>query len=228
MDTVPFLPPDASKISSFPLDCRNQADGLTLLSTVSNACIAAAFFDPQYRGVLDKLSYGNEGIGRGMGRCGLPQMSHETILSFLAELDRVLVPSGHLFLWVDKFHLCEDVSSWFAGTDLSIVDMITWNKQKMGMGYRTRRMAEYLLVLQKQPRRAKGCWMNHSIPDVWTEKVKKSHAHSKPIELQKELIRATTHEGDTVLDPAAGGYSVLFACAATNRRFLGCDIIDEG
>lgn len=210
----------------YPVNCQNRADGLALLAAVSDSCIAAAFFDPQYRGVLDKLSYGNEGVSRGKGRCGLAQMSHDTILLFLRELSRVLRPSGHLFLWVDKFHLCEDVSSWFAGTSLDVVDLITWNKQKMGMGYRSRRTAEYLLVLQKEPRRAKGCWTNHSIPDVWNESVKKTHAHSKPVELQKQLILATTNAQDIVLDPAAGGYSVLEACRAAGRTFLGCDIED--
>lgn len=38
------------------------------------------------------------------------------------------------------------------------------------------------------------------------------------------IICATTREGDYVLDPAAGSYSVLEACKLTNRNFLGCDI----
>lgn len=48
----------------------------------------------------------------------------------------------------------------------------------------------------KKPVRAKGCWLSHSIPDVWLEKITKTHPHSKPIELQKVLILATTEEGD--------------------------------
>jgi site-specific DNA-methyltransferase (adenine-specific) len=42
--------------------------------------------------------------------------------------------------------------------------------------------------------------------------------------LQARLIEALTNPGDIVLDPAAGGYTVLDACARTGRRFLGCDI----
>ena len=41
---------------------RNKADGLTLLASLPEQSIKTAFFDPQYRGVLDKLSYGNEGV----------------------------------------------------------------------------------------------------------------------------------------------------------------------
>lgn len=128
------------------------------------------FFDPQYRGVLDKLKYGNEGKGRGKARCELEQMDEETIINFIEEIDRVLKNSGHLFLWVDKFHLCQGVLSWFVNTNLNLVDMIVWDKGKIGMGYRTRRKSEYLIVLQKSPVKAKGYWNDHAIPDVWEEK----------------------------------------------------------
>lgn len=151
-------------------------------------------------------------------------MSDETIEKFIKEIDRVLFPSGYLFLWVDKFILCQGIDTWLASTSLSIVDLITWNKLKIGMGYRTRRKSEYLIILQKKPIRAKSTWILHNIPDVWDEKVVKIHTHSKPIELQKQLILATTDENDYILDPASGGYSVFEACRTINRNFIGCDI----
>ena len=72
--------------------------------------------------------------------------------------------------------------------------------------------------------RAKACWTDHSIPDVWREAATKNHPHGKPVELQKRLIEAVTRDGDTVVDPAAGGYSVLEACRLSGRTFIGCDI----
>ncbi len=203
---------------------RNKADGLNLLASLSDKSIRTAFFDPQYRGVLDKLSYGNEGVNRAKARCNLTQMDELTIKRFIKEIDRVLEPSGHLFLWVDKFHLCQDVLEWLQHTNLNLVDMVVWDKGKIGMGFRTRRKSEYLIVCQKSPVRAKGKWTIHNIPDVWEEKTIKLHPHSKPLELQKALIEATTQEGDWVLDPASGGYSVLTACRELNRNFIGCDI----
>lgn len=206
------------------LNYKNKIDGLVLLKSIDTESVKAAFFDPQYRGVLDKLSYGNEGVGRGKARSSLQQMDLGTIIKFINEINRVLLPSGHLFLWVDKFHLCQGVLEWFMHTDLNLVDMITWDKDKIGMGYRTRRKSEYLIVFQKKPIRAKDVWKSHSIPDVWTEKVVKTHPHSKPINLQKTLIEATSNEGDLILDPAAGGYSVFEACKIINRNFIGGDI----
>lgn len=207
------------------LNARNTIDGLLLLRQLMDASIAAAFFDPQYRGILDKLSYGNEGVQRGQRRAQLRQMQEEEILSFLREINRVLRPSGHLFLWVDKFHLCEGVMRWCTGTALELVDMLVWEKPRIGMGYRTRRKAEYLVILQKRPKRARGIWVDHTIPDVWADEADtKIHAHAKPVELQRRLLLAVTQPDDWVLDPAAGSYSVLAACRQAGRGFIGGDI----
>lgn len=45
----------------------------------------------------------------------------------------MLVNSGYLFLWVDKFQLAEGLNTWFSDK-MYIIDFITWNKQKIGMG----------------------------------------------------------------------------------------------
>ena len=202
-----------------------KMEGLKFLAALPEGVFPVAFFDPQYRGVLDKLSYGNEGQQRGKARSHLPQMTEERIGEFIRALHRSLSPSGHLFLWMDKFHLCTGFQHWLKDTTLEVVDMLTWNKGKMGMGYRSRRMCEYLIVLQKQPKRAKGIWKLHNIPDVWLEPVSKSgHTHQKPVELQGKLIEAVSHEGDVVIDPASGSFSVMEACQKYGRYFLGCDI----
>ncbi len=211
--------------SKYSMNAKNNADGLALMSEINDGSISTVFFDPQYRGVLDKLKYGNEGKSRGKSRSSLPQMNTEMIVDFIIEINRVLKDSGHLFLWVDKFHLCQGVLEWFIGTNLHCVDMIVWDKGKIGMGYRTRRKSEYLIIFQKAPIKAKSCWTDHTIPDVWEEKAEKIHPHSKPIELQKRLIAATTIEGDVVLDPAAGGFSVLRACQELGRDFIGGDLV---
>jgi site-specific DNA-methyltransferase (adenine-specific) len=204
---------------------RNKMDGLELLSIIPNQVIKCTFFDPQYRGVLDKLNYGNEGKSKEKRRCEMQQMSEEMIVNFIELISEKLLPSGHLFLWIDKFHLCEGTSHWFKNTQLSIVDMITWEKPRIGMGYRTRRKSEYMLILQKKPTKVKGIWTIHNIPDVWQEAVDtKMHPHTKPLALQQKLIEATSNNGDIILDPAMGSGSVLQACVNVGRNFIGADI----
>jgi site-specific DNA-methyltransferase (adenine-specific) len=216
----PVLAPPAG----FLFDHRNRGDGLGLLRKLPESSVPLVFFDPQYRGVLDHQGYGNEGK-RQRGRSLLRQMPEEEIRKFITEIDRVLLPTGHLMLWIDKFHLCEGVQHWLEGASIDLVDLIVWNKQRMGMGYRSRRVSEYLMIAQKQPRRAKGVWSLHNIPDVWDEKLDTRHAHAKPVGLQARLIESVTNFGDVVIDPAAGSFSVMVAAARTGRRFLGCDVV---
>ncbi|MBF2755953.1 MAG: site-specific DNA-methyltransferase [Gammaproteobacteria bacterium AqS3] len=213
-----------------PRGCRfNQRlkmEGRTLLGRLPEDSIPAVFFDPQYRGVLDRLQLGNEGRHRERRRAALKAMTDPDIRQFILAIDRVLIPSGHLFLWLDKFHLCNGFRDWIEDSGLDVVDLINWNKGKIGLGYRSRRTTEYCLVLQKAPRKAKGVWINHSIPDTWPEKIAshRGHPHKKPVNLQAALIEAVTQEGDLVVDPAAGDFTVLEAARQTNREFLGCDL----
>ena len=206
---------------------RLKLDGLTLLNAMESSSVNLCFFDPQYRGVLDKMRYGNEG-SRQRVRSELAQMSEEVIVQFIAQIDRVLKPSCYLMLWIDKFHLCEGVSSWLDSTSLRIVDLITWDKGKMGMGYRTRKQSEYLLIIQKKPIKAKNTWKIHNIRDVWQEKIGKEilkiHPHSKPKGLQSILIESCTAKGELVLDPAAGSFSVFECCRILGRDFIGADL----
>ncbi len=213
----------------FPHDLTGKRlvmDGRELLRRIPSGSVAACFFDPQYRGVLDKLGYGNEGVSRGQKRSALAQMDECVIAEFITGINNGLRPSGHLFLWVDKFHLCEGVKGWLTGTELAIVDLIVWEKPNIGMGYRSRRKSEYLLVLQKKPCKAKGVWNVHNIPDVWKEGADtKKHPHAKPVGLQQRLIEAVSCAGDVVLDPAMGSGSVWEACRNINRCFIGADVL---
>lgn len=215
-------------VEGLKMDAPQKMDGLKLLVKLKDNSIPLVFFDPQYRTILDRQGYGNEGKGRGQARAELPQMDEKKIRAFLKEIERVLIPSGHLMLWVDKYILCNGVNLFLEGSGLQLVDMITWNKGRMGMGYRTRRFSEYLVVLQKLPVRAKGVWRIHDIPDVWDEKIEngdRNHTHAKPVGLQRTLIKAVTNQGDVIIDPSAGGYSVLRAANEVGRHFLGCDIL---
>ncbi len=224
--TRTILAPKMATNNKLKFNKRQKMEGLKFLSKISENTIPVCIFDPQYRGVYEKMAYGNESTSRNYKRVELPQMDDKKISEFIHAISNVLMPSGHLFLWLDKFHLCTNFKDWFEDTCLEPVDMITWNKMKMGLGYRARHTSEFVLILQKIPKRAKGIWTLHDIPDVWDEKipVQKKYHHTKPINLQAKLIQAVSNEKDIILDPAAGSYSVLKACTMTNRMFLGCDI----
>ena len=144
--------PSISLPKGFAFNKRMKMGGIEFLSKIPQASVPIAFFDPQYRGVLDKLGYGNEGKKRGQRRCSLPQMSEKIIKDFIRGIASALIPTGHLFLWLDKYHLCTGIQKWINGSKLETVDLLIWDKNRMGMGYRSRKISEYLIVLQKPPR----------------------------------------------------------------------------
>jgi site-specific DNA-methyltransferase (adenine-specific) len=215
-------------MSEYQCDVAQRGDALELLRSLLNGCTRLTFFDPQYRGVLDKLKYGNEGA-RQKGRFKLPQMTRDYIDTCGREIARVLRPSGYLMLWSDTFNLIEAHHHRLADV-LKPVDLIAWDNLRPGNGYRTRRRGDYLVVLQKPPLRARATWQDHGIPSRWLEKIdlkvypRDEYPHAKPLELIKRLIGAVTTPGDLVIDPAAGSFVVMHAARQLGRNFIGCDL----
>lgn len=207
---------------------RQKMSGLELLTRLDDASAKLVIMDPQYRGVMDAMAYGNEG-GRQKARAKLPQMTDRMIGLFIAEAARVLKPSAYLALWVDKFmigtgahvRLLEPVKN------LAVVDLLCWDSLAFGMGKRLRCSAQYLVIAQKDPRKASGTWSDHRMRDAWPESADRSvHPHAKPYQLTERLIRTTTKAGNLVVDPCAGSYGVLEACRRTKREFIGCDLAE--
>lgn len=208
-------------------NARQRMSAAAMLQQIKNGEAALAIVDPQYRAVLDKLKFGNEGARQG-ARAKLPQMTDDDIAHIVEQIERVLCPSGHLMLWADKFTIASGHHlRYFArATTLRLVDLIAWNKLRPGMGRRSRGVTEFVVVLQKEPTRAKGVWTDHALRDCWLESADRAiHPHAKPHVLTERLIRAVTKRGDLVVDPCAGGYGVLEACRASGREFVGCDLI---
>ena len=209
--------------NSYSRNVMQRGDALALLQSLPHASAPLAFFDPQHRENLDKLRYGNEGA-RQRGRFLLPAMASGYVDACCREAIRVLVPSGYLMLWQNAFGLVQGHHLRLADV-LQCVDLIAWDNQHLGMGYRSRRRGDYLIVLQKPPIKAKATWRDHGIPDRWAEKVdRKLHPHVKPAGLITRLIGAVTFPGELVVDPAAGSFVVMHAAHQLGREFMGCDI----
>src|SRR6266568_890717 len=97
-------------------------------------------------------------------------MTSEYIDACGREAARVLRPSGYLLLWSDTFNLCS-VHHLRIADVLACVDLIAWDSLRQGMGKRSRRRGDYLIVLQKAPLRAKATWRDRGIPNRWPERV---------------------------------------------------------
>jgi DNA modification methylase len=53
------------------------------------------------------------------------------------------------------------------------------------------------------------------------------HGCQMPEQLLGRIIRASSHEGDTVLDPFAGSGTTLAVAKKLRRRFLGCELSEQ-
>lgn len=212
---------------SIVFNSRQKMNGWAMLRSLDDDCARLAIFDPQYRAVLDELKLGNEGA-RQKRRFDLPQMTDHDIKIFIEQIERVLKPSGYLALWVDKYLIGSGHHLRYLeyASQLRTVDLLCWETQRFGMGRRFRAGTEYLLVLQKEPKAAKGTWHNNSLRDWHSEKADSdAHPHAKPAGLTRALIETATRKGDLVVDPCAGSYGVLAACRVTGREFVGCDLV---
>lgn len=217
----------ASRSLSLKKNDRNKVDGRSLLAALEPESAKLVFFDGQYRGILDKQKYGNN--ARQTARTNLPQMTDAVIAEFVTGIVRTLKPGAHLIMWVDKFTSASGrhLLWWDQHIEtLHLVDKIVWNKIVPGQGRRARCYYEEALVFQKEPKRAKGVWLDRGIMDCWPESADRSlHPHAKPTALTYRLIRCLTKTGDLIVDPCAGGYGVLAACQASGREFVGGDLI---
>ncbi len=208
-------------------NARQKMDAVELLSRIPDRIAKLVVLDPQYRTGLDHLAFGNEGK-RQIDRAKLPQMTDGKIAFLVEEAERVLRPSGHCVIWLDKFSIGtgQHLKYLRRARHLQVVDLLAWNKLRIGMGRRLRCVTEYLVIAQKLPIRAKDVWTDHRINDSWLESTdRRIHAHAKPYVLMERLIRAVTDRTDLVIDPCAGGYGILEACRASGREFVGGDLI---
>ena len=141
---------------------RNVAQGgdaLALLRSLPDACARLVFFDPQHRENLDKLEVRQRGRAPegALSAAGDDQRVHRRRCR---EAARVLMPGGYLMRWQNAFQLVQGHHLRVADA-LQCVDLIAWDNQHLGKGYRARRRGDYLVMLQKPPIKAKATWRDH-------------------------------------------------------------------
>src|SRR5262245_22015377 len=120
-------PPEVA-MKRYQQNTAQGGDALALLRSLSDSCTPLVFFDPQHRGVLYHLKFGNEGA-RQRGRAGLPAMGEDYIDEVCRESARVLRPGGYLLRWLDTYGVCEGHHLRVAEA-VKAVDMLAWDSQQ--------------------------------------------------------------------------------------------------
>lgn len=143
-----------------------------------------------------------------------------------SEWQRVLKDGGHVYCCTDwrTYPFLYPIMLKY----LSIKNLIVWDYDwiKAGTYYRYR----YELIIfamkgksnRQVPRNEPDVWsgircVNYTNPNKW-------HQSEKPVELMERMIKNSSAEGQTVLDPFLGSGTTAIAALNLNRQFIGFEL----
>ena len=182
---------------------------------------------------------------------------NERYYDLFAQFFRVLKPGSHLYMFCDEETRDLVCTGYSPQTDKYIVlgeafsglnaiplghgpllsagfkywKSLVWDKEIRGMGYHFPAQHEFILMAEKVKSKGKHRQLNfNAIGDVIAAKRlkgKEFYPTEKPFTLIEILIRESSNERDTVLDPFTGSGVVGQVCRKTNRKFILGDINPE-
>ena len=101
---------------------------------------------------------------------------------------------------------------------------LVWDKMKIGMGYHYRARYEFILFFEKGKRRLNDL----GIPDIiQVPRIHRGYPAEKPAKVAEILIRQSTAQDETVIDPFMGSASTGVAAVNLGRRFMGNDLCSK-
>ncbi len=208
-----------------------QADCLAFLGSLPDGSVDVVTTDPAYSGMNDHLKLGHGRIVGSWREAGKPgekwfrefKDDPETFRRFLAEIRRVLREGGHLYLMFDSFSLLS--LGPLVREELSVKNLIVWDKLRIGMGHAFRRRHELIVFATK----GKRPLSRRDLPDVWRigRLSRPAYPTQKPVELFEAMLAGSAGPGSVVCDPFAGSGASAVAALRQGCRFWGCDLSPE-
>lgn len=228
-----------------PYQIANE-DALKFTPKIKDESVDLVIFDPPWgidadiiatsRGLSgDKIDYDDSEYG-----------SRKLCRKLLPELFRVMKDGSHMYMfigtqftsywvnillnrreivqpdWTIKYETLEENREWIF--DVRVVPLI-WVKEGGGytdFDYKHMPRYEAILFCAKGVRR-----LNYAISDVFEHKRPPStdriHSQQKAMELIKDFVKVSSHEGALVFDPCFGSGTTIVAAITNNRRAIGCE-----
>jgi len=158
------------------------------------------------------------------------RMSSDSLIwfvrSYSKELFRLLKHDSHCYIFSDwrKF---KDIQIAFETNGWELRSLIVWDKGN-GMGEYWRSTHEFVLFFTKRkPRKLNSGGCMNVLRERPTRGKKKLHDYEKPASLLEKFITASSHKGDTALDPFAGSGTAAVVCERLNRKWIGIEIEEK-
>lgn len=195
-----------------------HGDCLELMKTIPDKSVDMVLTDIPY-GEVNRKSNGLRNLDK-----GLADIVTFSIDQLLSELSRLCTGSIYIFCGIEQVSSirAELVKKGFS-TRLGIWEKT--NPSPMNGQYIWLSSVECCVF-----GKAKGATFNeHCKGSVWRfpTATGKLHPTMKPIKLMEYLIKASSNDGDTVLDPFMGSGSTGVACKNLNRNFIGIERDDK-
>jgi len=221
-----------------------QGDCLEILAGIPEDCVDLIFADPPYflsndgitchAGRMVSVNKGDWDRSRG------PDADHEFNRAWLEACQRVLKPNGTI--WVSgTAHVIHSVGFAMQQLGFKLLNDISWVKPNPppNLSCRYFTHATETIVWAAKDKKSRHTFhyaemkrMNggKQMKSVWEilppsaeEKRFGKHPTQKPVALLERILRASSDEGDLVLDPFLGSGTTVLAALRLSRRALGME-----
>ena len=166
--------------------------------------------------------------------------NHKYNLAWLSACQKVLKKDGTIWISGTQ-HVIFDIGFALQQLGFKILNMITWEKPNPAPNLSCRYFTHSteLLIWAGKDEKTKHTFNydlmraengGKQMKSVWTftapknsEKTFGKHPTQKPVDLLNRIIKASTNEGDVVLDPFLGSGTTAVSCVLNNRKYIGIE-----
>lgn len=234
----------ANKDKENKLFLGDNIDILQELYSKNGEFVDMIFADPPYflsndgftcqNGRMVKVNKGDWDKSKGA------EENHKYNLAWLSACQKVLKRDGTIWISGTQ-HVIFDIGFALQQLGFKILNMITWEKPNPAPNLSCRYFTHSteLLIWAGKSEKSKHTFNydamrkengGKQMKSVWTftapknsEKTFGKHPTQKPIDLLNRIIKASTNEGDMVLDPFLGSGTTAVSCILNNRKYIGIE-----